>query len=101
MSTGAAAVAALDIHIFNFRQSSEAEHVDGGTVASRMPGSHRPTGCGAFHLRLPRGGVAYGIPRNAHDAPRSLPNTVPACVVTTHEVGATARLASTGSKSPE
>ena len=30
-------------------------------------------GCGGFHRRVPMGGAANGMPRNAHDDPRSHP----------------------------
>src|SRR5687768_5134236 len=43
---------------------------------------HGTGGCGGFHRLAPAGDAAYGIPRNAHDAPRFPPWTSPSASVT-------------------
>src|SRR4029453_606886 len=73
----------LGVQIFNLRQSSlpvgwpfatlSCAHVAGGDVAYITAGAQGGTGCGAFQRRAPTGAAAKGIPRNAHDVPRSRP----------------------------
>ena len=56
-----------------------------GAVALSTAGAHGAAGCGGLHRRPPTGCAANGIPRNAHDEPRSRPWTSPLPVVTRHE----------------
>ena len=52
------------------------------TVAFNVAGAQAAAGCGGFQRRSPIGGAANGMPRNAQDAPRSVPWTSPLLVVT-------------------
>src|SRR5262245_55178337 len=45
----------------------------GAVIALSVDGAHAAAGWGRFHRRLPVGGAANGIPRKAHDDPRSSP----------------------------
>ena len=54
-------------------------------VAFSVSGAQGAAGCGRCHRRLPVGGAANGMPRKAHDAPRSTPCTSPLAVVAKHD----------------
>src|SRR2546423_471916 len=95
--TGAAVVGAgPGVQMFNFRQSSLPAvpvvagglirgQLGGAVMALSVAGAQDAAGCGGFQRRLPTGGAANGIPRNAQDEPRSTPRTSPLTVVTRHE----------------
>ena len=78
---------------FSFRQSSEPDGdplKTGGTTGRRCRGREhrrrpRAAGCGGVQRSAPIGGAANGTPRNAHDAPLSVPCTSPPTVVTRHD----------------
>src|SRR5829696_7902560 len=78
------------VHTFNCRQFSLPEgspvatlscaHDGGAVVAFSVSGPQAAAGCGRCHRRLPVGGAANGMPKKAHDAPRSMPCTPPLTV---------------------
>ena len=70
--------------MFNFRQFSlptvnvlpaglTFAHGPGAAVAFNVAGAHGAAGCGGFQRKLPSGGAANGMPRNAQDEPLSTP----------------------------
>jgi hypothetical protein len=61
-------------------------HAGGFVVAINGAGAHGSAGCGGFHRKGPSGGFANGIPRNAHEPPRSTPCTSPLAVATRQDV---------------
>src|SRR5512145_569049 len=87
--TGAGSVgAASRIQTFSLRQSSlpvmdppgTKKEIDGqlaGVVALNTDGAQGASACGGFQRLPPAVEAAYGIPMNAHDAPRSCPWTSP------------------------
>src|SRR6266850_2433652 len=95
--TGAGlAGAACGVQMFSLRQFSlpsvtvlagglTTAHGVAAMVAFNVAGAHGAAACGGFHRRLPVGGVANGIPRKAHDVPRSTPCTAPLNVIARHD----------------
>src|SRR5262245_29964427 len=70
------------VQIFNTRQSSipcvivlpaglTCGQIGGlAAVACSVDGAQGTDGCGGFQRKVPTGGAANGMPRNAHDEPR-------------------------------
>ena len=95
--TGAGLVGAgFGVQMFTFRQFSlptvpvlpggfTCGQIGGVAVASSVAGAHFAAGCGGFHRRLRTGGAANGMPRNAHERPRSTPWTAPFEVLAKHD----------------
>jgi hypothetical protein len=82
--------------MFSFRQSSlpwvvvlpagkMLAHAVGFVVALRTAGAHAAAGWGGLQRNGPIGGAANGMPRNAHEAPKSTPWTTPLAVATRQE----------------
>src|SRR5688572_26984914 len=75
-------------------------HAAGVPVAFRGD-VHDTGGCGARQRLFPAVVPAYGMPRKAHDGPRSAPCTAPSSTTTKHVLCAAVALHSIGTTDPD